>query len=223
MPRPARPRMRGLKRLLLAASLAALSSAPSRAADVSDFYGTWERVGENCASSNAQTEGDWLAIGRDAIAYGGGGVCSDVVMKMTGDRLAVTAHCVFEDSNVSTPMAEQLTLDKGILWRSLPERAQKYERCVEGEDGLSDFAPVDERVRCSPKDNTARILSEPSPNALHPNWSDGFLGTSFTIALTRRVKAISGEYLEGDLYTPRGNLTERGVFAVASEWDCSGQ
>lgn len=79
-------------------------------------------------------------------------------------------------------------------------------------------------VSCTPRDNTARILMAPSPNALHPNWKgDAYIGTSWSLLVDDIVKSqtknSTGVYLRGDLVSPRGGTTKN-VFVLAKEWNC---
>jgi uncharacterized protein YecT (DUF1311 family) len=77
---------------------------------------------------------------------------------------------------------------------------------------------------CSPKANTARILTRAAPNALHPDWrGDNFVGTGWTLTPKRTVTNVTGAYAVGDLHSGHtGAIVNRNVFILLSEWDCSG-
>lgn len=75
---------------------------------------------------------------------------------------------------------------------------------------------------CNPKDNNARILTAPAPNALDPRWgANDHIGTGWSLSLSREVQGPTGLFAQGDLYTSRGNLTQKDVFILLSEWECS--
>jgi hypothetical protein len=86
-------------------------------------------------------------------------------------------------------------------------------------------APVP-RLMCNPKDNTARVLASPSPNATHPDWSGpDTVGTSLTFVaddgpLDGHKDPHSNPYLRGDLLSARGGVLNRGVYVLFKEWDC---
>jgi uncharacterized protein YecT (DUF1311 family) len=77
---------------------------------------------------------------------------------------------------------------------------------------------------CSPKTNTARILTRAAPNAIHPDWrGDNFVGTGWTLTPKRTVTNLTGTYAIGDLHSgSTGGIVNRNVFVLLSEWDCSG-
>jgi uncharacterized protein YecT (DUF1311 family) len=76
---------------------------------------------------------------------------------------------------------------------------------------------------CSPKTNTARILTRAAPNAIHPDWTgDNFVGTGWTLTPVRTVTNITGAYAVGDLHSgSTGGIVNRDVYILLSEWDCS--
>ena len=74
-------------------------------------------------------------------------------------------------------------------------------------------------VSCAPKDNSARILASPSPNDIHPDWSgESQVGLSWTFVPDS--DDVSGQYLHGDLYSPRGSVVTPGAYILRREWDC---
>jgi hypothetical protein len=77
------------------------------------------------------------------------------------------------------------------------------------------------REYCAPKDNTARILTEALPNAIHPDYGGGaFVGMGWTFIPTGRLATHTGEYAKGDLLGSRGGVVNRNVFILISEWTC---
>jgi hypothetical protein len=77
---------------------------------------------------------------------------------------------------------------------------------------------------CSAKDNTARILKTPNPNDLVQSWSgDSRIGTSWSFRPGRYVQTDigGGVYLQGDLVSPRGGVTDRNVYILFKEWNCT--
>lgn len=78
---------------------------------------------------------------------------------------------------------------------------------------------------CSPRDNTARILTRPSPNAIHPDWrGESYVGLSWSLKTSGHViHGDPGYFLRGDLYSPRGGLVNRRIYVIAREWDCGAQ
>jgi hypothetical protein len=76
---------------------------------------------------------------------------------------------------------------------------------------------------CSPGSNSARILTKPAPNALHPDWrGDNFVGTGWTLIPKKIVSNITGRYAYGDLHGSRGGVVNRNIYVLLSEWDCTG-
>jgi TPR repeat protein/uncharacterized protein YecT (DUF1311 family) len=76
---------------------------------------------------------------------------------------------------------------------------------------------------CSPKDNTARILKTPNPNDLAEGWKgESRIGTSWSFFPRRYVNTNieNGVYLQGDLISPRGGVTDKNVYVLFSEWIC---
>ena len=75
---------------------------------------------------------------------------------------------------------------------------------------------------CLPKNNTARILTKPAPNAIHPDWmGDSYVGLGWSFAAKRIIADTTGDYGFGDLLSPRGGVVNHDVYVVLSEWDCS--
>ena len=74
---------------------------------------------------------------------------------------------------------------------------------------------------CTPNDNAARILSSPSPNDIHPDWSgEAYVGLSWYFEPTGYAGDQTGDYLKGNLFSPRGGLVNPGVFILKREWTC---
>ena len=75
-------------------------------------------------------------------------------------------------------------------------------------------------IGCAPRDNTARILASPSPNATHPDWvGEAYIGTSWSLQATDYIDNTTGTYLRGRLVSPRGGVSKT-VFVLFSEWKC---
>jgi hypothetical protein len=76
---------------------------------------------------------------------------------------------------------------------------------------------------CTPLDNTARILTQPTPNAIHPDWrGSSYVGTAWTfVPKGAPVNGSTGVYAKGDLYSARGGVVNKGIFILLSEWQCS--
>ncbi len=73
---------------------------------------------------------------------------------------------------------------------------------------------------CSPNDNNARILSSASPNAVDPQWSDGYIGTGWSFYQLERIKRPTGVFAKGNLHGPRGGIAQKNVYVLLSEWTC---
>jgi len=74
-------------------------------------------------------------------------------------------------------------------------------------------------VSCAPKSDTARILASPSPNDIHPDWAgDSRVGLSWSFV--PESDNLSGKYLRGDLYSPKGSVVNEGIYILRREWDC---
>jgi hypothetical protein len=75
---------------------------------------------------------------------------------------------------------------------------------------------------CLPKNNTARILTKPAPNAIHPDLrGDSYVGLGWSFAAKRIVADTTGDYGFGDILSPRGGVVNHNVYVLLSEWDCS--
>ena len=66
-----------------------------------------------------------------------------------------------------------------------------------------------------------RIMYEPDPKALHPDWKDSELGgSSITFDAKKKIINSKGIFLCGDLISTRGEIIGGGPFYVVySEWD----
>lgn len=74
---------------------------------------------------------------------------------------------------------------------------------------------------CAPSSNTARILSKPAPNAIHPDWSgESYVGLSWSFETTDQIEEDDITYFQGDLISPQGGVVNEGVYILADEWDC---
>ncbi len=75
---------------------------------------------------------------------------------------------------------------------------------------------------CSPSEDSARILSSASPNAIHRDWRGANrVGMGWSLQVEREARDAAGtSYYVGDLYDTRGQLANRNVFVIESEWDC---
>ena len=90
-------------------------------------------------------------------------------------------------------------------------------------EGFPSIAAIVKAGGCAPKDNMARILKSASPLDFAANWSrTNYLGTSWTFMPKRYVKTEldGGLFLQGDLISPRGGVTDKNVFILYSEWSC---
>jgi hypothetical protein len=74
-------------------------------------------------------------------------------------------------------------------------------------------------VSCAPKSNEARILASPSPNDIHPDWA-GSSKIGLSWSFVPESDDLSGKYLHGDLYSPKGGVVNEGVYILRREWDC---
>lgn len=75
-------------------------------------------------------------------------------------------------------------------------------------------------LQCTPNDTSARILASPDPDDIHPDWSgDSTIGLSWTFE--GRATGASGNYLKGELISPRGDVANTSIYILASEWDCA--
>jgi hypothetical protein len=89
-------------------------------------------------------------------------------------------------------------------------------------EGFASLATAKSHL-CFPKDTTARILKSANPLDYVPNWSrTNAVGTAWWFVPKRYVvTAINGGvFMQGDLTSPRGAVTDRDVFILAKEWDC---
>lgn len=83
------------------------------------------------------------------------------------------------------------------------------------------IVPAAAQTWCSPNDGTSRILQSASPNDVHPQWSGGsFIGTAWSLEVKQRTTSSGVDYIMGDLYSPRNNLVNEGVYVIAREWQC---
>lgn len=74
---------------------------------------------------------------------------------------------------------------------------------------------------CSPRDNNARILNAPSPNAIDAQWSgNGFIGTGWSVYVIDTITSPTGEFARGNLHSSRGGIAQKGVYVLLSEWNC---
>jgi hypothetical protein len=83
------------------------------------------------------------------------------------------------------------------------------------------FAGDARSLSCAPKDVTARILKSPNPNDVASHWSgESRIGLSWSFIVRRSLKTEGGAFLQGDLISPRGGITDRNVFILENEWNC---
>ncbi len=76
---------------------------------------------------------------------------------------------------------------------------------------------------CAPKDNTARILKSAHPLDLASNWSGtNYIGTAWSFLPKRYVVTDlqGGIFLQGDLVSTRGGVSDKNVFILFDEWTC---
>lgn len=82
-------------------------------------------------------------------------------------------------------------------------------------------ASVSAETLCSPKANSARILTKPSPNAIHPDFSgDSFVGLGWGFNPEKIVTNVTGRYARGNLRGSHGGVRNAGVYILLSEWSC---
>ena len=90
-------------------------------------------------------------------------------------------------------------------------------------EGYPSIAEIVKGGGCAPRDDMARILKSAKPLDFAPNWSNAnYVGTSWTFMPKRYVKTEldGGLFLQGDLISPRGGVTDKNVFILYSEWSC---
>ncbi|TJZ63247.1 hypothetical protein FAZ15_02855 [Sphingobacterium olei] len=72
----------------------------------------------------------------------------------------------------------------------------------------------------APKQYNARVLSQPNPRSIHPDWEQSKLGTSWSLFAKKKITNAHGVFYEGDLLSPRGGKMDKGpYFFIASEWE----
>lgn len=76
---------------------------------------------------------------------------------------------------------------------------------------------------CNPISNAARILKTPNPNDIHPDWKgESYVGLSWGVRSNgKAIRKDAGTFLKGNLISPRGGVVNKGIYIVASEWECS--
>jgi hypothetical protein len=75
---------------------------------------------------------------------------------------------------------------------------------------------------CSPKDNNARILTAPKPNAIDPQWTgDSYIGTGWSFYVNESISSQTGLFAKGNLHGSRGGIAQRDVYILLSEWNCA--
>jgi tetratricopeptide (TPR) repeat protein len=75
---------------------------------------------------------------------------------------------------------------------------------------------------CAPKWPGVRLLSNSSPNDIHPQWQgENSIGISWSLITKQMINTDTGIYLKGDLYSPRGGLINENIFVIEDEWFCN--
>lgn len=91
--------------------------------------------------------------------------------------------------------------------------------------GYPSIAEITKGGGCVSKDNTARILKSAHPLDFSPHWSnENYIGTGWTFLPKRYVETEldGGIFLQGDLLSARGSVTDKNVFVLFNEWKCGG-
>jgi hypothetical protein len=75
---------------------------------------------------------------------------------------------------------------------------------------------------CTPKDNNARILSAPKPNAIDTQWTgDNYIGTGWSFYVKQNIQSQTGTFAKGNLHGTRGGIAQKDVYVLLSEWNCA--
>ena len=77
------------------------------------------------------------------------------------------------------------------------------------------------KLNCAPLEYNPKIYSKPNLSAIHSNWLDGEVGTSFSFSSSKKLENENGIFLFGDLYSPKGNIITKNCYILLSEWECS--
>ena len=79
---------------------------------------------------------------------------------------------------------------------------------------------TDVSLSCAPLDSDPHVFTAPEPGAIHPDWKDGGIGTSWSFAVTQKIESDKGVFLYGHLITPKGDDLEGNCYIIMNEWDC---
>ncbi|MBE8721261.1 glutathione S-transferase family protein [Sphingobacterium pedocola] len=83
-----------------------------------------------------------------------------------------------------------------------------------------DSTVVSVDLSLAPKIYNAKVLSQPNPTSIHPDWEQSELGKSWSLFATKKINNKDGIFYEGDLVSPRGGKMENGpYYFIASEWE----
>jgi len=102
-------------------------------------------------------------------------------------------------------------------------------KIVMGNDGEKTISYKSIKFNCVARIGTNKIYSSPDTNSIHPSWekSEDF-GLSWGFLATKLISNNQGEFLFGDIITPRGgifNVKQNGfdgqVYVNLKDWDCS--
>ena len=74
---------------------------------------------------------------------------------------------------------------------------------------------------CSPVNYNPKVLSASHPDSLHADWKDSEVGLAWSLMDAKKITNSNGEFLVGNLVSPRGGtLTNGPYYVIFSEWGC---
>ena len=104
-------------------------------------------------------------------------------------------------------MMKKLKLSIGLLFLSSALSAQNIKE-------------INLKQNCSPREYNPKILIAPDVNKVHEDWIGSEVGTSYSFLATKKIETSNGNFLYGNLISPKGIQFADDCYIIEAEWQC---